>query len=48
MFLAMMKNFEKAFSTVDTSIMSGIIINILIALAFGASMRRMWGLLNTL
>ncbi len=43
-----MKNLEKTFSTIDTSLMSGILINILIALAFGASMKRMWGLLNTL
>ena len=46
--IALMKNFEKTFSTVDSSLVSGIMINVLIALAFGASMRRMWGLLNTL
>jgi|LauGreDrversion4_2_1035121.scaffolds.fasta_scaffold100317_1 hypothetical protein len=43
-----MRNLEKTFLTMDSSLISGIIINIVIAMAFGASMRRMWGLINTL
>ena len=38
----------KAFSVVDTSLTSGVVANVFIADALGASMKRMWSLLNTL
>ena len=43
-----MRVMGKAFSLVDTSLTSGVIANIFIAVALGASMKRMWSLLNTL
>ena len=48
MHVALMKSFNKAFSALDSSLVTGIIANIFIAFALGASMKRMWCLLNTL
>ena len=38
----------KAFSVVDTSLTYKVVANVFIAVALGASMKRMWSLLNTL
>lgn len=43
-----MRAAEKTFTVVDTSLASGIVINIFIAVLLGASMKRMFSLLNTL
>jgi hypothetical protein len=43
-----MRDLEKNFLTMDSSLMSGIFIDVVIAMAFGASMRWKWGLINTL
>ena len=43
-----MRSAEKTFTLVDTSLASGIVANIFIAVALGASMKRMFSLLNTL
>ncbi len=43
-----MKTMEKAFAIIDTSLSGGVVANVFIAVAFGASMKRMWSLLNTL
>jgi hypothetical protein len=39
---------EKSFTTLDTSMTSGLFANLFLAVALGASMKRMWSLLNTL
>lgn len=43
-----MRAMVKAFSLMDTSLTSGVVANVFIAVALGASMKRMWSLLNTL
>ena len=43
-----MRAMEQAFSLVDSGLTSGVVANIFIAVALGASMKRMWSLLNTL
>jgi hypothetical protein len=43
-----MRAMEKTFSLIDSSLTSGVVANIFIAVALGASMKRMWSLLNTL
>ncbi len=43
-----MKTVEKAFTLVDNTLTGGVVANAFIAVAFGASMSRMWSLLNTL
>jgi hypothetical protein len=43
-----MRLMEKSFTIMDTSMTSGLIANIFLAVALGASMKRMWSLLNTL
>ena len=43
-----MRVVEKAFSMVDGSLQSGIIVNAVLAVVLGASMKRMWALINTL
>lgn len=45
---ALMKAVEKAFSFVDSSLSSGIIINIILAVVIRAPMKLMWFMLNTL
>jgi hypothetical protein len=47
-YLAMIKGIKAVFSVMDTSLASGIVANIVIAVALGASMKRMWSLLNSL
>lgn len=39
---------EGTFSLIDTSLKAGFFINAILAIALGASMRRMWSLINTL
>ena len=39
---------EKSFAILDTSMTSGLFANLFLAVALGASMKRMWSLLNTL
>jgi len=39
---------EKSFTSLDTSMTSGLFANLFLAVALGASMKRMWSLLNTL
>jgi tetrahydromethanopterin S-methyltransferase subunit F len=39
---------EKAFSLVDNGLTSGVMINAILGLALGASMKRMFALINTL
>lgn len=46
--LALMRTIEKAFAMVDTTLTGGVVANAFIAVAMGASMKRMWSLLNTL
>ena len=43
-----MRVVEKAFSMIDGSLQSGIIVNAVLAVVLGASMKRMWALINTL
>lgn len=43
-----MKAVEKAFSFVDSSLSSGIIVNIVLAVVIRAPMKLMWFMLNTL
>ena len=43
-----MRLMEKSFTTLDTSMTSGLFANLFLAVALGASMKRMWSLLNTL
>jgi hypothetical protein len=43
-----MRVMGKAFTLIDSSLTSGVVANIFIAVALGASMKRMWSLLNTL
>lgn len=43
-----MRVVEKAFSMVDGSLQSGIIVNAVLAVVLGGSMKRMWALINTL
>lgn len=43
-----MRTIEKAFTLVDTTLTGGVVANTFIAVAMGASMKRMWSLLNTL
>jgi hypothetical protein len=43
-----MRTIEKAFALVDTTLTGGVVANAFIAVAMGASMKRMWILLNTL
>jgi len=38
----------KTFSAVSSSLESGIIVNAVLAVVLGASMKRMWALINTL
>ena len=46
--LAIMRVIERAFHLADTSLSSGIVINVFLAVVLGASMKRMWALINTL
>jgi hypothetical protein len=43
-----MKTVTKTFTAVGNSLESGIIINAVLAVVLGASMKRMWALINTL
>jgi hypothetical protein len=43
-----MRLLERYFKIMDTSMTSGLIANLFLAVALGASMNRMWSLLNTL
>lgn len=43
-----MKMVEKAFSFIDGSLTTGIIVNAVLGIVLGASMKRMWALINTL
>jgi hypothetical protein len=43
-----MRLLERSFKILDTSMTSGLIANLFLAVALGASMNRMWSLLNTL
>jgi hypothetical protein len=43
-----MNTFGKAFSVLDSSLSGGVVANTFLAAAMGASMKRMWSLLNTL
>jgi hypothetical protein len=43
-----MRLMEKTFTIIDTSMTSGLFANLFLAVALGASMKRMWSLLNTL
>jgi hypothetical protein len=43
-----MRLLERSFKIMDTSMTSGLIANLFLAVALGASMNRMWSLLNTL
>ena len=43
-----MRFLERSFSILDTSITSGLFANLFLAVALGASMNRMWSLLNTI
>jgi hypothetical protein len=43
-----MRLLERSFKILDTSMASGLIANLFLAVALGASMNRMWSLLNTL
>jgi hypothetical protein len=43
-----MQLLERSFKILDTSMTSGLIANLFLAVALGASMNRMWSLLNTL
>ena len=43
-----MRLMEKSFASLDTSMASGLFANLFLAVALGASMKRMWSLLNTL
>lgn len=43
-----MKMVEKAFSMLDNSLSSGVVLNVVLAVVFGGSMKRMWALINTL
>ena len=46
--LVMMRAAEKTFTIIDTSLASGVVANIFFAVLLGASMKRMFSLLNTL
>ncbi len=46
--IAWMRIAEKTFSIIDTSLRGGFFINAILAVVLGASMRRMWSLINTL
>ena len=43
-----MRLLERSFKILDTSMTSGLIANLFLSVALGASMNRMWSLLNTL
>ena len=43
-----MRLLEKSFTILDTLIISGLFANLFLAVAVGASMKRMWSLLNAL
>ena len=43
-----MRLLERSFTILDTLIISGLFANLILAVALGASMKRMWSLLNAL
>ena len=44
----LMKMVENAFAFVDSSLTTGVIVNAVLGVVLGASMKRMWALINTL
>lgn len=46
--IAMMRAVEAAFSMVDSSLTSGVIVNLVLAVVIRTPMKLMWNMLNTL
>ena len=44
----MMRSFEKTFWFIDSTMTSGIIVNIVLAIVIRAPMKHMWNMINTL
>ena len=47
-FLALMRSMEKTFGFIDSTMTSGVIVNIVLAVVIRAPMKLMWNMINTL